>query len=132
MEISTYLKNFVIQLLRRGSYKWSERSKAKAAARTQDGEFSTGRPKFKYKCAMCGNLFMEKEVCLDHINPVVPPEGFQRGEFDFHEYITRMFCSAEGFQVLCSECHDKKTKEEIGERKLHRKPKPEKAKKSSK
>lgn len=61
------------------------------------------------------------KVNLDHKEPVVPVEGFERGNWDWHVYIERMFCDSEGFQVLCSSCHDKKTKEEDQKRVKYRK-----------
>jgi hypothetical protein len=43
---------------------------------------------------------------VDHIQPVVDEEiGFA----DFNTYIDRLFCSVDGFQVLCKQCHSAKT-----------------------
>ena len=57
-------KAFLISLLRKGTYRWAPRSEAKKAARVQVGVFSTGRGKFGYKCAICGEVFKEKEERL--------------------------------------------------------------------
>ena len=46
---------------------------------------------------------------LDHIEPVIGLSGFQRGSWDWDEYINRLFCDEEGFQVLCAGCHQSKT-----------------------
>ena len=51
---------------------------------------------------------MSKDVLMDHINPVIPLEGWD----DFDGYIDRMFCDESGFQCLCKDCHDAKTREE--------------------
>lgn len=48
-------------------------------------------------------------VFVDHIEPVVNPET---GFVSWDEYIERLFVEEDGLQVLCKECHDKKTKEE--------------------
>lgn len=48
-----------------------------------------------------GNVF------VDHIIPVGGPT---QGGWD--GVIERLFCEAEGLQVLCKECHDLKTKDE--------------------
>ena len=48
-------------------------------------------------------------IQVDHIDPVVDPaKGFE----NWHTYIERMFCEADGLQVLCRECHQKKTDDE--------------------
>jgi hypothetical protein len=60
----------------------------------------------KYKCATCEDLFGPKEVALDHIQPVVDPKA---GFTTWDDYIARLFCAAEGFQVICNSCHDAKT-----------------------
>ncbi len=44
----------------------------------------------------------------DHINPVVDPNV---GRKSWDEYIERMFIET-GWQAICKECHDVKTKEE--------------------
>lgn len=91
------LKSWVIQRLRGQSYKWPERQKALIAARVDRG---------LYKCAHCEGVFGRKEVQVDHIKPVVPLTGWD----SFDGFITRLFCKAEEFQILCSiPCHSTKT-----------------------
>lgn len=53
-----------------------------------------------------------RNVAVDHITPVVPPSGFTTWD----EIISRLFVEEEGLQVLCKECHDKKTLEERANR----------------
>jgi len=75
---------------------------------------TTGKMSNRYQCAGCGNLFKATEVQVDHIDPVVSvTDGF----IDWNEYIMRMFCEADGLQVLCSECHGIKTQNERQQRK---------------
>ena len=91
------LNTFVKGLLRRGTFHWRARTEAMTNARVERG---------KYKCSQCQDLFGPKEVALDHILPVVDPKvGFTTWD----DYINRLFCPAEGFQVLCHGCHDVKT-----------------------
>ena len=91
------LNTFVKGLLRRGTFHWRARSEAMSAARVERG---------KYKCSQCQDLFGPKEVALDHILPVVDPKvGFTTWD----DYISRLFCPPEGFQVLCHSCHEQKT-----------------------
>lgn len=91
------LNTFVKGLLRRGTFHWRARTEAMTAARVERG---------KYKCASCGDLFGPKEVDLDHNEPVVDPK---HGFTTWDDYINRLFCPAEGFSVLCKQCHENKT-----------------------
>lgn len=69
----------------------------------------TNRMSKHYVCNSCNNHFPTSEVNVDHIIPVVNPEtGFE----SFDRFISGLFCGKDNLQVLCSECHDKKTKEE--------------------
>lgn len=92
------LRTFVTSLLRRGSFYWKPRSEALARARVARGQ---------YKCAMCEDLFGPKQVIVDHIDPVVDPKT---GFVSWDEYIPRLLCPVEGFQILCHSCSDTKTK----------------------
>jgi hypothetical protein len=54
---------------------------------------------------------------VDHIDPVVSVEhGFE----GWNVYIERMFCEADGYQVLCKTCHSIKTANERKARKENR------------
>ena len=90
------LKTWIIPRLRRLSYQWPPRNEAKKLARVERG---------KYKCSQCNNIFGPKEVVLDHINPVVPVEGFE----NLGHFVESLFCEVSGFQVMCNLCHDLKT-----------------------
>ena len=69
----------------------------------------TGRMCIHYTCNECKHEYPAKEVNVDHVEPVVcPKEGF----IDWNTFITRLFCTSDNLQVLCSKCHTKKTKEE--------------------
>jgi hypothetical protein len=102
-------KRFIIDTLRRASFKWKPRGEAMASARVARG---------KYRCAMCKNEhFGPKEVRVDHIMPVVDT---QEGFTSWDSYIQRMFCEIDGLQVLCKQCHDIKTEIERSVRKAKR------------
>lgn len=94
------LKGWLVWQLRRLSYKWPPRNEALRKARIERG---------KYTCAKCKKIYGNKDISLDHIEPVIDPK---RGWQNFDVYIERLFCSAEGFQVLCHKCHDLKTAKE--------------------
>lgn len=75
----------------------------------------TKRVSAHYKCNECKNDFPTSEVNVDHINPIVDPsEGF----VSWDKFIENLFCSRDNLQVLCSTCHDVKTKSENSLRKL--------------
>lgn len=53
------------------------------------------------------SLNSKPNTFVDHIKPV--------GKFkDWNTYIENLFCEEENLQLLCKECHDKKTKKERG------------------
>lgn len=94
-------KQFIINTLRRASYKWPSRWKAEK--RTHIG-------RNEYFCESCGIVGPKKQFQMDHLVPVVDPE---KGFTGFDDYADRMFPDTEkGWQRLCSECHDIKTDKE--------------------
>jgi len=69
----------------------------------------------KRQCEVCQEWVSSSKIAVDHIDPVVPPEGFPV-EFDMWDRITlflkRLWCDISNLQRICSECHDKKTYKE--------------------
>jgi len=97
-----FLRNWLIQKLRRMSYQWPARKAALKKARVSRG---------KYRCAMCEDagvdaLYGPKQINVDHIIPVISVDD---GFVDWNIYIERLFCSEDGFQILCKPCHEIKT-----------------------
>lgn len=106
--MSTFnFKSFIINTLRRASYRWPERNKALQHARIERG---------LYACNQCKGTFKKKDIKLDHINPVVAVTGFTTWD----DYINRLFCDYTNFQVVCENCHNVKTMIEKQERKIHK------------
>lgn len=97
-------QNWLISQLRRTSYKWAERTKAKSRGRIERGI---------YRCNMCGGEFKAANIQLDHIVPVI---DVSRGFVDWDTLINRLFCDAAGYQVLCRPCHTEKTNLENSKR----------------
>jgi 5-methylcytosine-specific restriction endonuclease McrA len=56
---------------------------------------------------------MEKNINVDHICPA----GSLKSAQDLPGFVERLFCEIDNLQILCSSCHDKKTKEEREEKK---------------
>jgi hypothetical protein len=61
------------------------------------------------------------KVHLDHKEPVIPIKGFKQTEWNWDEFITRLYCSEDGFSVLCAPCHKVKTDQENAQRREHKK-----------
>jgi 5-methylcytosine-specific restriction endonuclease McrA len=66
------------------------------------------RQQWEYQCASCLDWFPDKNINVDHIVPA----GTLRCANDLPGFVERLFCEIDNLQVLCSTCHDKKTKSE--------------------
>lgn len=117
-ELKKEVKKFIIPKLRSASYRWKPRSEAIKAARRERGI---------YTCASCKRDMKNGEFTLDHIDPVI---SISQGFTTWDDYIYGMFCEMQGFQLLCTECDDMKTKAEEQLRKYYRQKKKESKEKS--
>ena len=66
------------------------------------------RHKTEYQCASCNEYFKQADVQVDHIVPAGSLKTYQ----DLPAFVERMYCEADGLQVLCKPCHKVKTAEE--------------------
>lgn len=111
-------QSFIKSALRTASVRWPPRyetlSEAFAGSKINP---ESGRMAKHYKCASCKKEFPAKNIEVNHIEPVVPIEGFTTWD----DIIERMFCEKEGLEALCKECHKERTKEENAKRKEYRK-----------
>ena len=94
--------------LRRGFRYWKPIMKTKLAAR-RPYEGPNKRQKWESQCAHCKEWFKDKDTQVDHIIPV----GSLKCPGDLVGFLERLTCE-EGFQVLCTGCHQIKTNEERG------------------
>ena len=93
---------FIRSALRAAAMRWGPKQTAKTdASRSINGE----RWRFEYLCADCLSWFQGKDVQVDHIIECGSLKTFE----DLPRFVERMFCEAEGFQVLCKPCHQLKT-----------------------
>lgn len=99
---------FAKGILRRGSLMWRPISEAKRLARKAPNQ---------YECAMCKELFRDKEVQVDHRNPVI---DIEKGWQGWDSFIERLFCEVDQLDVLCKTCHGVKTAHEVQMRKYFR------------
>ena len=97
--------NWLRSGLRRMSMRWPPINAARKNARVARG---------KYLCAGYGetgehivprSVNGKVAIFVDHIEPV--------GSFtDWDTYVRKLFCSEDNLQLLCKECHNRKTKNE--------------------
>lgn len=77
------------------------------------------KPWVKRQCEVCNQWVGSTKIAIDHIDPVVPPDGFP-AHYDMWDRITlflkRLWCEKSNLQRICDECHDKKTYKERIER----------------
>jgi len=98
---------FIRSALRKASVKYPLKFKTlQACRRPYSGEDK--RTKWEYQCNSCKGWFKTKEVNVDHIKPA----GTLRTFDDLPEFVSTLFCSSDNLQVLCTQCHDIKSKEE--------------------
>jgi 5-methylcytosine-specific restriction endonuclease McrA len=93
--------------LRRRTIMWKPVAEAKLLARRRY-KGTNKRRKWEYQCAECKNWFHDKETAVDH----KVPAGTLKCSADLALFIDNLFCEVDGLQLLCNECHDKKTLKE--------------------
>jgi 5-methylcytosine-specific restriction endonuclease McrA len=110
--------SYIVSVLRAGTRRWPEKYETLNEAKTEKKiNKKTGRLAQHYACAACNKEFAATGVQVDHIQPVISKEGFTTWD----SFIENLFCSKENLQVLCTTCHDLKTKKETSVRKEQRK-----------
>jgi len=107
--------SFIKGGLRTLSRKWPPKYKAISLANVgRRFDPKTGKDSYRYRCAACKEIFKSAEVQADHIEPVVDIED---GFIDWNEYIKRLLCEHDNYQILCITCHAVKTSTEREQRK---------------
>lgn len=97
--------SFIRSALRQKSRWWKPITLCKTKAR-RAYKGPNKRQKFEYKCNNCGEWFQEKKINVDHIIPA----GSLNCSADLPGFVERLFCEVDNLQVLCTSCHDEKTK----------------------
>lgn len=103
--------------LRQKSRWWKPIAEAKKLAKRNCK--NCGRQKYEYQCANCKQWFSEKEIAVDHIIEA----GSLRNGDDLKDFVEKLFCEVDGFQILCNKrkdgeesCHKIKTDEYMKEK----------------
>lgn len=100
--------SMILSALRRTTRYWKP-CLAVLEATKRPSESGNKRIKFEYQCQSCGGWYQRKLVQVDHVIPC--------GGINSYDKIVPWLLKAhveEGFQVLCKECHKRKTNEERG------------------
>jgi len=97
--------SFIRSALRQKSRWWKPITECKMKAR-RAYKGPNKRQKFEYLCNSCKTWFPEKQINVDHM---VGAGSLNCGQ-DLPGFVDRLFCEQDNLQVLCTTCHDHKTK----------------------
>jgi hypothetical protein len=112
------MRSFVMSALRRAQWPVKYEAISKAFVKVGPNP-ATGRMCKLHRCEQCQNLFPKGEMAADHIEPVIPIDGWEKKGFlgyNWDSLIQRLYCEIDGFQALCGACHKLKTKDEVARR----------------
>lgn len=99
--------SFIRSALRQKSRWWKPITQCKMKSR-RAYKGPNKRQKFEYQCKNCSKWFPDKKINVDHIIPA----GSLQCAADLPGFVERLFCEIDNLQVLCSDCHNKKTQHE--------------------
>lgn len=104
--------SFIKGGLRQVSHRWPPKYQVKKEAWRERGIYlCAGYGKRNHKVPL--TVAKKNNVFVDHIDPVIDPKT---GFVSWDDTIKRMFVEREGLQVLCKECHERKTADERKQR----------------
>ena len=108
--------SFIRSALRGAWTRWSPNHNTKKDARVSRGLYRCegyGRNAHNVEATTKVSGKRKNNVFTDHIKPV-------GGNGDWNKIIEGMFCEQDNLQLLCKECHDRKTKDERDEAKQNK------------
>jgi len=121
----------ITNALRALSRSWTGRSIAKAKRKVAPATYECDHCKVwiyegkskksvEHICLELNKRVIMDRPHMDHNSPVVPLEGWDDYNHFKNSIIDRVFCDESNYNLLCPECHAKKTAEETQIRKKHR------------
>lgn len=96
---------FIRSNLRKMWIKWPVRYKVLEKARRPKPKNKKGRHKWEYKCVVCKKWFLNPDVEVDHITECGKLTSFE----DLPQFVSTLLCEEDNLQVICKQCHRKKT-----------------------
>ncbi len=111
---------FIKSALRGASVRWPPKYEVRKASRVERGKYRCVGYKRRGHIVPAslppkpGNKKRINNVQVDHVVPVIDPK---KGFTTWDSVVERMFCEADKLQVLCHECHQKKTQDERDQKK---------------
>ena len=99
-------RSFITSALRSAFRRWPPKFDVlKDACTGVKTNEASGRQAKHYRCAKCEKDFPQKQVQVDHKDPIGTCKTWDK-------FIARLFCEGTNLQVLCKTCHKAKTKGE--------------------
>lgn len=109
--------SFIKSALRSASNRWPPKYRTLQKARIERGLYECAgweTPPHNVRTTHRVKGKSKRNVYVDHIIPVIDPAiGFT----SWDDFIKRLFVEEKDLQVLCADCHDRKTKQEKERRK---------------
>jgi hypothetical protein len=103
------MNSFIKSLLRSGTRRWGPKNETLKKARVEKGKYLCNGCKTVVPVTIVKNGKRVRFVQVDHVIPVVDSDT---GFVSWDNYINRMFCNSDNYQLLCSDCHYSKTSNE--------------------
>lgn len=97
---------WVLSTLRKMSLRWKPRGDKLNGGRKKRPLGKNSREVWANTCQHCKKWFKLSDLCMDHIEPI----GGMRKLEDAGRWLKQALVEVDGYQRLCKECHDIKTK----------------------
>lgn len=98
--------SFIRNQLRGATRKWAPINEVKKEANVERGVYLCAHCKKHVPPTVKDGRRRVNNIFVDHIDPIVDPtKGFESWDV----FIDRMFCEKSNLQLLCGDCHDKKS-----------------------
>lgn len=96
-------RTFVRSALRKAWTKWPPKFEALKRAQ-RPSQSDNKKLKWEYQCYNCSHWFPQDKVSVDHVVPWGDPWGLS-----FEEAIRKLLVGVDELQVLCDDCHSRKS-----------------------